>query len=256
MNIAVCIKQAAGRGNSTDPRTGLLRRGGDAQLNPYDRYALEAALTLRAKAGGTVTALTMGPDSARQVLRDAASMGADRLVLLCDPAFAGADVYATALALAMAIRRLGGFDLILCGRQTTDGDTAQVPPSLAAHLGLPFCTWVDDISWESGQVLTHQQLTGGSQSVRLTLPALLSVTENIGTPRLPGLRQSLAALSAPVQVITATELDPAGIFGQAASHTRVVKVYSAQPAVKSPPVPCTPMEAAELIRAQFPEVGS
>lgn len=137
MNILVCIKQVPDTTEiRMDPKTNtLIRAGVPSTVNPFDKYALEAAVQLRETLGGTVTAMTMGPAQAAQALRECYALGADRMVLVSDRRFGGADTYATSYTLAQAVRALGGFDLILCGRQAIDGDTAQVGPMLAEHLG-------------------------------------------------------------------------------------------------------------------------
>ena len=129
-----------------DPETGAMKRmSGETRTNPYDLFALEIALQIREKVGGTVTVLTMGPPQAEEMMRDAYTMGADDAVILSDRKFAGADVLATSYALAQGIQVIGGADLIICGRQTTDGDTAQVGPAIAEHLTIPHAAWVAEI---------------------------------------------------------------------------------------------------------------
>ena len=129
-----------------DPETGAMKRmSGETRTNPYDLFALETALQIREKVGGTVTVLTMGPPQAEEMMRDAYTMGADDAVILSDRKFAGADVLATSYALAQGIQVIGGADLIICGRQTTDGDTAQVGPAIAEHLTIPHAAWVAEI---------------------------------------------------------------------------------------------------------------
>lgn len=147
MKIVVCMKQVpAGTKVDIDPETGAMKRlSGDTRTNPYDLFALEAALQLREKLGGTVTVITMGPPQAEEMMRDAYTMGADDAVILSDRKFAGADVLATSYALSQGIQVLGGADLIVCGKQTTDGDTAQVGPAIAEHLGIPHAAWVSEI---------------------------------------------------------------------------------------------------------------
>ena len=130
MKIVVCMKQVPATSKvDIDPETGAMKRmSGETRTNPYDLFALETALAIREKTGGTVTVLTMGPPQAEEMIRDAYTMGADEGVILSDRKFAGADVLATSYALAQGIQVIGGADLIICGRQTTDGDTAQVGP--------------------------------------------------------------------------------------------------------------------------------
>ena len=144
MKIVVCMKQVPASSKvDIDPETGAMKRmSGETRTNPYDLFALETALQIREKVGGTVTVLTMGPPQAEEMMRDAYTMGADDAVILSDRKFAGADVLATSYALAQGIQVIGGADLIICGRQTTDGDTAQVGPAIAEHLTIPHAAWV------------------------------------------------------------------------------------------------------------------
>ena len=166
------MKQApAGTKVDIDPETGAMKRlSGDTRTNPYDLFALETALQLREKLGGTVTVLTMGLPQAEEMMRDAYTMGADDAVILSDRKFAGADVLATSYALAQGITVLGGADLIICGRQTTDGDTAQVGPAIAEHLTLPHAAWVAEITGADESAIrvrqgTCQRIPGVGNSV-------------------------------------------------------------------------------------------
>lgn len=147
MKIIVCMKQVpAGTKVDIDPQTGAMKRlSGTTRTNPYDLFALETALQIREKLGGTVTVLTMGPAQAEEMMRDACTMGADDAVILSDRKFAGADVLATSYVLSQGIQVLGGADLIICGKQTTDGDTAQVGPAIAEHMAIPHAAWVSEI---------------------------------------------------------------------------------------------------------------
>lgn len=147
MKIVVCMKQVPATSKvDIDPETGAMKRmSGETRTNPYDLFALETTLAIREKTGGTVTVLTMGPPQAEEMIRDAYTMGADEGVILSDRKFAGADVLATSYALAQGIQVIGGADLIICGRQTTDGDTAQVGPAIAEHLTIPHAAWVAEI---------------------------------------------------------------------------------------------------------------
>lgn len=139
MDILVCIKQVPGTSKvEVDPVTGVLKRDGiDSKMNPYDLFALETALRIRAEKGGTIKVISMGPPQASEVIKEAYMMGADEGTLLSDRKFAGADVLATSYTISQGIRKMGHVDLILCGKQTTDGDTAQVGPEMAEYLGMP-----------------------------------------------------------------------------------------------------------------------
>ena len=179
MNILVCIKQVPDTTEiRMDPKTNtLIRAGVPSTVNPFDKYALEAAVQLREALGGTVTAMTMGPAQAAQALRECYALGADRMVLVSDRRFGGADTYATSYTLAQAVRALGGFDLILCGRQAIDGDTAQVGPMLAEHLGLPQLTCACAITIEDGAIRIRQEGERAYRVLRAPLPAVVTVDD-------------------------------------------------------------------------------
>ncbi len=201
MKIIVCIKQVPALSEaSMDKEKGVLVRTGENKLNPYDLPAIETALRLREALGGAVTALTMGPESAEQALRTALAMTADHACLMSDRAFAGADVLMTARTLAQGIKALGGADLIICGQQTTDGDTAQVPFSLAEQLNIPVIGWVREIVSASEDWLeVRQELTGRTCRVSGGLPLVLAVNPTICEARVPGLRAKLKAGKQAVQ---------------------------------------------------------
>ena len=148
MDILVCIKQVpASNKVEVDPVTGvLLRNGADSKMNPYDLYALETALKIREEVGGTISVISMGPPQAMTVIREAFAMGVDRGALLSDRRFGGADVLATSYTIAQGIKKMGDFDLILCGKQTTDGDTAQVGSEVSEWLNIPSVSNVKKIS--------------------------------------------------------------------------------------------------------------
>lgn len=227
MNIVVCIKQVPASAEvRMDPETGvLLRDSAEGRLNPYDAVAIEAALRLREE-GNTLTALAMGPAAAEKVLRFAWAMGADRAALLCDRAFAGADVLSTARALSQAILALGGAELVVCGRQTTDGDTAQVGPALAAFLGRPCACWVQSFARGDGGITVEQALTGGVGKAHYPLPCVLAVDKTACVPRAPSLKRKLAAGKAALETLTLSSLpdcDPAhyGLLGSATSVKRI-----------------------------------
>jgi electron transfer flavoprotein beta subunit len=164
-----------------------------AIFNPEDLNALEMALQVKEKHGGHVTVLTMGPPRASEVLREALFRGADRVILLTDRKFAGSDTLATSYALKCAIERLGDYDLVLCGRQAIDGDTAQVGPQVAEKLGLPQVTYAETIlSLEGGEIVAERALPLGRETVKCSLPCLLTVVGSANRPRPPSVRRAIA----------------------------------------------------------------
>lgn len=229
MNILVCIKQVPDTTEiRMDPKTNtLIRAGVPSTVNPFDKYALEAAVRLREALGGTVTAMTMGPAQAAQALRECYALGADRMVLVSDRRFGGADTYATSYTLAQAVRALGGFDLILCGRQAIDGDTAQVGPMLAEHLGLPQLTCACAIRIEDGAIRIRQEGERAYRVLRAPLPAVVTVVKAINEPRLPNVMRKLQANRMQPQTLTADDLpalDP-DCIGLHGSPTKVSKTF-------------------------------
>ncbi|NLD86733.1 MAG: electron transfer flavoprotein subunit beta/FixA family protein [Clostridiales bacterium] len=193
MNILVCIKQVPGTTNvEVDPVTGVLKRDGvQSKLNPYDLYAIETALTLRESYGGTVDTITMGPDQAKSVILESIYMGVDGGTVVSDRRFAGSDVLATSYTLAQAIKVTNkSYDIILCGKQTTDGDTAQVGSELAELLSIPHITYVNSIVSVSDRYITVR--SGNEYSVitsKIALPCLICVDSDINTPRLPSYKR-------------------------------------------------------------------
>ncbi len=233
MELLVCIKQVPdAKDVRLDPRTNTLAREGvESIMNPFDRHALEEAVRLKEAHGGTVTALSMGPPQAEAVLREAIACGADRGVLVSDRAFAGADTWATSYTLARAIDTIGSFDLILCGKQAIDGDTAQVGPGLAARMNLPYVTCVQKTrDVVDGGIEVERMMDDGYDVVRLPLPALLTVVKDINEPRVPSLKGKIKARKADIPVLSAADIGAEeACIGLAGSPTRVVKVFSPEP---------------------------
>jgi electron transfer flavoprotein beta subunit len=230
MKILVCIKQVPGTtAVAVDETTGVLKRDGvEGKMNPYDLFALETAFRIRESQGGTVTVLTMGPPQAKAVLQEAIDMGADAACLLTDRKFAGADVLATSYALSQGVRRLGEFDLLVCGKQTTDGDTAQVGAELAEILGLPHAANVSRLdSLAPDHIDLQVNLERVVQKQQLSLPGLITVEKDIFTPRLPSYKRQLQTRDLPVQVLSLQDLaDPEEQhYGLAGSPTQVEKIF-------------------------------
>lgn len=233
MKIFVCVKQVPdAKDVRLDPKTNTLAREGvESIMNPYDRHALEEAVAIKEKQGGTVTVVTMGPPQAEAVLREAIACGADEGVLISDRAFAGADTWATSYTLARAVETLGGFDLILCGKQAIDGDTAQVGPGLACRLRLPYAACVQKTRQVTAATIeVERMMDDGYDVLRLPLPALLTVVKDINEPRVASLKGKMKAKKAEIQQFSAADIgaDPQCI-GLTGSPTQVVRVFSPEP---------------------------
>ena len=233
MKILVCIKQVPDTKNvRIDPETNtLIRQGVESMVNPFDMFACEAAMAVRDQQGGEVTALTMGPPQAEEALRQVVGLGIDQVALLSDRAFAGADTWATSYTLAKGVEKLGPFDLIVCGKQAVDGDTAQVGPGLAARLGLPYVSFVRRIvSCDGAEMTVERLMDDGYDLVSFKLPALITVVKEIGEVRVPSFKSKMRAKKCEVQVLGAADIgaDPAKC-GLEGSPTRVVKIFAPKP---------------------------
>jgi len=232
MNIVVCLKQVPGTTEvKIDPQTNtLVRQGIKNIVNPFDTYALEEGVRIKEQCGGRVTAISMGPAQAEEMLRETIATGADEAILLSDAAFAGADTLATAYTLARAIDKLEQYDLIICGRQTIDGDTGQVGPELAEMLKLPFVAYVSKIEEiNSGYMRVKRMVEDGYEVMETPLPAVLTVVKEINIPRLPSLRGLSRAKNAVIPVWTAQELGiDLNMVGLSGSATRVIKIFFPQ----------------------------
>lgn len=229
MNILVCVKQVPSTNKvQVDEKTGVLKRDGVAsKMNPYDLYALEAALRLREAHCGRVVAISMGPPQAEKVLREALDMGADEGYLLSDRRLGGADVLATSYALAQAIQAIGDFDLIFCGKQTTDGDTAQVGPAIAEHLHIPHAAWVSALECKGEGVQVEEQLQEVIQTLWMPFPCLVTVEQDIYTPRLPSLLRRRTVRDQVIPVLgldSFWDADPAH-YGLEGSPTQVESIF-------------------------------
>ncbi len=232
MNIVVCLKQVPGTTEvKIDPNTNtLIRQGIPNIINPFDTYALEEAVRIKEKHGGKVIVITMSPPQADVALREAVSLGADEAVLLSDRAFAGADTWATANTLSQAVKKLGACDLIICGRQTIDGDTGQVGPEMSEMLGIPFVAYVSRIEEiADGKIRVTRAIEEGHEVIETALPAIITVAKEINVPRLPSLRGMMKSKSAKITVWGIKELgvDP-NTVGLAGSSTQVIKIFFPQ----------------------------
>lgn len=229
MNIVVCIKQVPA---TTDVKINektntLIREGVESVINPFDIYAIEEALRLKEKIGGKVTILSMGPPQAKDSIREAIAMGADEGILLSDRAFAGSDTWATSYTLSLGVKK-AGFDLIICGKQAIDGDTAQVGPGIAESLNLPFVAYVRKIEEiRAGYIRCERLMEEGYEIVEMSLPALLTVVKEINEPRLPSLKGMMKAKKAEIVTWSAKDLEAVGEnIGLNGSPTQVVKIFS------------------------------
>ena len=229
MNIIVCLKQVPGTTDvRIDPETNTLRRQGIKNIvNPFDTYALEEGVRLKERYGGKVTAISMGPPQAEEMLREAISCGADEAILLSDAAFAGADTLATSYTLSQAMRKIEQYDLVICGRQTIDGDTGQVGPELAEWLDVPFAAYVSKVEEIDGDLMRVERMVeDGHEIVEMSLPGIITVVKEINVPRLPSLRGMARSRKAEIPVWMASDLEvDEGRIGLVGSATWVVEIF-------------------------------
>ncbi len=232
MKIAVCLKQVPETTEvKINPQTNTLMREGVASItNPFDEFALEEGLLTREKYGGEVHVMSMGPPQAIEILKNALAVGADKVYLLSDPAFAGADTLATAYTLAKTIEKIGGVDLVICGKQAIDGDTAQVGPGIATRLGIPQLTYVAkvrEIDPAKKKIVVERMLENGREVVECSLPVVITVMKDINEPRLPSLLGIKKAAKATIPTWTAKEIGvDENRVGLKGSPTWVWKVFS------------------------------
>lgn len=229
-NIIVCIKQVPDTADvKINPETNtLVREGVKSIINPFDAYAIEEALRLKEKFGGKTIVLTMGPPQAESALREAVSVGIDEAYLVSDRAFAGSDTLATSYTLTQAIKKIGDFSVILCGKQAADGDTAQVGPGIAAHLDIPQVTYVRKIDDVKDSAMRVERMTEeGYEILETPIPCLLTVVKEINQPRLPSLKGIMRSKSLKIHLLNATALEvEEGRIGLKGSPTQVAKVFS------------------------------
>ncbi len=230
MNILVCVKQVPGSSNvEVDPVTGVLKRDGVAsKMNPYDLYGIELALSLVETYGGKVETITMGPPQAKSVIVESVCMGAVRGTVLSDRKFAGADVLATAYTLSQGVRKAGDFDLVICGKQTTDGDTAQVGAEVAEYLGIPHAagvTAVDEV--KDGKVFVTTNLDNKVVKESIKLPCLLCVDGDINSPRLPSYKVKKTVTDDAVRFLSFADFadQDEKHYGLAGSATQVERIF-------------------------------
>ena len=234
MNMLVCVKQVPDTTEiKIDPVTHTrIRAGVPSIVNTFDSYALEVAVRLKEKEGGKVTVISMGPEQAKTALKECLSVGADEAILLSDRAFGGSDTLATSYVLATAIKALEkkkgeAFDIIFCGKQAIDGDTAQVGPEIAEHLGYPQITYAADVTMEDGVLKAKRESDMGYDIMTTTLPAVITVVKTAFEPRYPTIRSKMAANKVEIPTMTAAdiEIDP-NKCGLKGSPTKVKKTFT------------------------------
>lgn len=234
MNICVCIKQVPDTTEiRIDPETNtLIRKGVPSIVNPFDLYALEMALQLRERKGGKIYILSMGPGQAEQAVKSCLEMGADKGFLISGRAFGGSDTYATSYILSRGVRTVETvenikFDLILCGKQAIDGDTAQVGPEIAEHLGIPQITMALDLYFEGENLIVKRESREGYDLITTSFPALVTVLKSNVPPRCATLKTKMAARRKTITILTETEMKEINLkhCGLKGSPTRVVSTY-------------------------------
>jgi electron transfer flavoprotein beta subunit len=236
MNVIVCIKQVPDTTEvKIDPVSkNLVREGVKSIINPFDMYAIEEAVRLKEKFGGKAIVLTMGPPQAEAVLREAISLGCDEAILVSDRAFAGSDTLATGYTLSKAIEKIKDYDVVICGKQAVDGDTAQVGPGIAATLDIPQITYVRKIEEIKDKTIRAERATEeGYEVVESSLPCLLTVVKEINTPRLPSLKGKIKAKNAVIQMWKAADIGAEETrIGLKGSPTWVYTIFTPPPRPK------------------------
>ncbi|WP_300347780.1 electron transfer flavoprotein subunit beta/FixA family protein [Clostridium sp.] len=230
MRLMVCIKQVPGTSKvEVDEKTGVLKRDGvDSKMNPYDLYALETALRIKERKGGEIKVISMGPPQAMEVIREAYAMGADEGTLVSDRKFAGADVLATSYTLSQGVRKCGDFDIILCGKQTTDGDTAQVGPEMAEYLGIPHVANVRSILEVNDDFIkVEMDMPNTIEVLDVKYPCLLTVDKDIFQPRLPSYKKKVETKDREISVVSLIDFEDKDEkkYGLNGSPTQVERIF-------------------------------
>lgn len=230
MNIVVCIKQVPGTSKvQVCEETGVLKREGvDSKMNPYDLYALETALKIKEQVGGVVNVISMGPPQAKAIIQEAFMMGADEGILLSDRKFAGADVLATAYTLSQGIKKFEDTALIICGKQTTDGDTAQVGPEMAEYLGIPHVANVKTIVVINDKsIVVEVDMQDTIETVEILFPCVITVEKGIFEPRLPSFLKKIAVADKEIQIYSLRDFEDKDEtrYGLNGSPTQVERIF-------------------------------
>lgn len=260
MRIAVCMKAVPSTTEvRMDPKTNtIIRDGKQSVVNPFDASALEVALEVKERCGGSVTVVSMGIPDTERLLRDAIARGADDGILLTDRAFAGADTLATSYALSLAFGRMGEpCDLVLCGKMAVDGDTAQIGPELAGLLDMPCVAGVTElVDIDDARAVVRCETDGGKATVEVALPAVLTVTKDVATLRMPSIAGVRRGEAGDVVSLSAAEAgaDPTrcGLDG---SPTQVVRSFVPERTNEARVVEGTPAEQAAALADIFEEVA-
>jgi electron transfer flavoprotein beta subunit len=230
MEILTCIKQVPGTSEvEVDEKTGVLKRDGvDSKMNPYDLYALETALRIKKEKGATLKVITMGPPQAKQIIEESFMMGVDEGVIVSDRKFAGADVLATSYTLSQGIKKIGNPDLIICGKQTTDGDTAQVGPEIAEFLNIPHVTNVTKIiEVKDKSIVVEVDMPNTLEVCEVEYPCLITVEKNIFQPRLPSFKLKLKTKNREIPMYSLADFEDKNEnnYGLNGSPTQVLRIF-------------------------------
>lgn len=255
MNVVVCLKQVPDTTEvKIDPKTGtLMREGVPSIINPDDKNALEEALKLKDDFNARVTVISMGPLQAEVALREALAMGADEAILISDRAFAGADTLATSYALAAALQKLE-YDIVLVGRQAIDGDTAQVGPEIAEHLGIPQVTYVEKVQVDGNELIVRKAWEDGYEVLRVGMPVVLSAIKELNVPRYMHMSGIFEAFKKEIKTWTADDIDvDDSLLGLSGSPTKVKKSAAKEPKGAGELVDKPAEEAAECIVSKLKE---
>ncbi len=252
MRLIVCIKQVPATTKvKINPETNtLIREGVESIINPFDTYALEEGVRIKERMGdGVVTVLSMGPPQVESALKESVSLGADEGILLSDRAFAGADTLATSYALSMAVKKIGDFGLIICGKQAVDGDTAQVAPELSERLDIPFVAYVRKIVEITNEKAVVERMTDhGYDVIELPLPAVITVVKDINEPRIASLKGKMRARKAAITVWTAKDVQAdEELIGLSGSPTKVIKIFAPKSRGKGVSITGEPPEIVDTL---------
>ncbi len=257
MNIIVCIKQVPDTAEiRINPETNTLMRDGvPSIINPFDMHGLEEAVRIKERSGARVTVLTMGPPQAEESLREAVSMGADDVVLLSDRAFAGSDTWATSYTLAQALKKMDA-DIIFCGKQAIDGDTAQVGPETAEFLGWPHISYVRRVEEISdSRIRVERLMDEGYDIVESSLPVLLTVVKELNEPRMPSIRGTIASGRAEIRKLSAADIDADGKnLGLNGSPTKVRNIFAPEMKAERKMLRGSAEEQAESLLKELKEI--